>query len=159
MEIRKAREEDLDQILDIWWNDLMQYHSTLDKKFYALKPKKEAMALSRKHKQSFFGKRKKTLFVAVENEEVLGFCACGVNSRPPIYKYHKECIIGDIAVSRNHRRKGVGTALLKEVKKWGKAKGAGLAEVRVAVKNKTALGLYKKAGFNENKYMMEAWLK
>jgi len=57
--------------------------------------------------------------------------------------------IMSIAVDPGHRRRGVGTALLSELLRRLKEKGALVARLEVRVSNEAALRLYRKLGFKE----------
>ncbi|MFQ6093074.1 MAG: ribosomal protein S18-alanine N-acetyltransferase [bacterium] len=58
-----------------------------------------------------------------------------------------ETHIGNIAVHRTHRRKGIGRLLLQNLLENGLARGCQLATLEVRQTNRAALGLYKKFGF------------
>lgn len=59
-----------------------------------------------------------------------------------------EIYIGNIAVHRSHRRKGIGELLLKKLLERGLVNDCRLATLEVRKTNRTAIELYNKFGFS-----------
>ncbi len=59
----------------------------------------------------------------------------------------KYCYIMDIIVTKNHRSKGFGTALMNAAKDWAKERDCNFINLDVLVNNPGAIKLYEKLGF------------
>ncbi len=62
--------------------------------------------------------------------------------------------IGDIVVTREHRRSGVGRMLMAAASDWAKARGAAEIELTVWDFNRDATALYESLGFQATKRTM-----
>lgn len=94
-------------------------------------------------KQGFLDtlKNKDTLYlVAEENGEVLGYLG--------LWQSFEEADITNVAVKSTARRKGVGTALLEEIKKQAESRGITVLTLEVRKSNEAAIYLYEKQGFH-----------
>ncbi len=80
-------------------------------------------------------------FVAIEEEQVIGYIGVSVVA--------DSCFINNIAVSKQFRRQGVGTALLKIAIMTADAMGTDFISLEVRASNYPAIDLYRKMGFEE----------
>ncbi|MFH0987266.1 MAG: GNAT family N-acetyltransferase [Candidatus Micrarchaeota archaeon] len=158
MMIRRAKKEDLEQLFPMWYNSFMTEHRRYDSRLYSMKTRQQCKKIILTHFKSYLRKKDKAFFVAIDNNKIIGYSACQIKKRPPIYKIEKECYFGELAVLRNFRRKGVGTALMSAMKKWAKSR-VKLISFRVNIKNEGAIKLYSKMGFKKNWFIMTGWLK
>ena len=88
-------------------------------------------------------KREDILLVAEVDREIIGFI---------LAKYHKATRLGtitDIFVEESHRRKGIGTTLLQQVKSQLLDKGATYMYAFIKSQNDPSLNLLKSAGFTQ----------
>jgi len=83
------------------------------------------------------------IIIASIRSEVVGYCIAQIDNRTP----HKEGSIVEISVRQEHRRKGVGKAMLLMNLDWLKSKGCIRTTVNAASNNVSALKLYEGAGF------------
>jgi len=86
--------------------------------------------------------------VAYASEEPVGYAFAYRLSRfdgkvPMVFFY-------EIAVEEHHRRRGIGRALLDELKRLAKADGCGKMFVPTNRSNEAAMALYRSAGGEEN---------
>ncbi len=91
-----------------------------------------------------------TFVVAEENGEVIGYIMCRIELGLSNFGFGgliKKGHIVSIAVLSNHRRKGVGEALVKEAMKGMRFYNAKQCFLEVRVTNTSAINLYKKLGF------------
>lgn len=86
-----------------------------------------------------------TIFVAVEDERVVGFIL--VNGNNIQRKRHVATIV--IGILQEYNGRGIGTRLFKEVEKWAKLHDVWRLELTVMAHNTRAQALYKKAGFEK----------
>jgi ribosomal-protein-alanine N-acetyltransferase len=85
----------------------------------------------------YYGDR---FFVAViENSELIGYCVCSTEG--------ESAHLISIAVHRDFRRRGYGTALLQKVITNVAEDGVGELWLEVSVKNTEAISVYTKTGF------------
>ena len=77
---------------------------------------------------------------ALIDGQVVGYCVA--------WLVVDEFYIGNIAVHREHRRKGIGQMLLRTLLHQGLAQGCRLATLEVRQTNRAAIELYKKFGFS-----------
>lgn len=80
------------------------------------------------------------LFLAAEYEgQIAGYCSC--------YQSLEEAEIMNVAVKRELRGRGIAKALLQELFRIGKSRGAFCYMLEVRAGNETAIGLYESQGF------------
>jgi ribosomal protein S18 acetylase RimI-like enzyme len=84
------------------------------------------------------------LFIAFFEGKVSGFLTAHRLQR--FDKRKAEVLIYEIGVHPNYRRRGIGKALIEEVKKWAKEVGADNAWVLTGKDNEAAMAMYKSAG-------------
>lgn len=80
-------------------------------------------------------------------QTLLGYVAGGLARSPPIFTRGRELQISELYVRPAHRRAGIGTALLDELRAWGREQGCETASVRVRPTNEAARAAYEAAGF------------
>lgn len=122
LKIREARSDDLDSVLKIEFLCFGQgaYSEDLLRLYLALSPK--------------------TLLMAEMGGAVVGY-VIGLTKR------WGEGHVLSLAVHPDYRRRGVATALMKELLERFKSEGARAARLEVQVSNKAAINLYRKLGF------------
>ncbi|PFN28421.1 GNAT family N-acetyltransferase [Bacillus cereus] len=86
-----------------------------------------------------------TIFVAVEEERIVGFIL--VNGNNIQRKRHVADIV--IGILQECSGRGIGTRLFKEVEKWAKLHDIWRLELTVMAHNTRAQALYKKVGFEK----------
>jgi len=91
-----------------------------------------------------------TFIVAEENGEIVGYIMCRIETGLPNFGFLgliKKGHVVSIAVLPEHRRKGIGQALMKEAMKNMRKYDARECYLEVRVSNKPAITLYEKLGF------------
>ncbi len=91
-----------------------------------------------------------TFIVAEEEQEIVGYIMCRIETGFPSFGgigIYKKGHVVSIAVLPEHKRKGVGTALMKEAMKSMHMYKAKECYLEVRVSNKAAIGMYNKLGF------------
>lgn len=81
-------------------------------------------------------------FIAYFENEIIGYIG--------IYSILDEGYIYNLAISKNHRRKGVAEQLIKTLIEYGKEKNLKFISLEVRESNAPAINLYKKCGFELN---------
>jgi aminoglycoside 3-N-acetyltransferase I len=86
--------------------------------------------------------------VAAKSGEVVGGIAAYELKK--FEQERSEVYIYDLAVAASHRRKGIATALIQELKKVAAARGAYVIFVQADVGDEAAIALYSKLGTRED---------
>jgi ribosomal protein S18 acetylase RimI-like enzyme len=144
MKIRKATKKDLDGILEL--ADLMlDFHYKMDS-YYKIYSKYEN---PREFYESHL-KKKNVRYVVAENTdgELIGFASASVTSIPRTKAPKVGALITNF-VKKEYRGKGIGTKLFKDQMKWLKENNVKHVEMSVDVRNKKAIILWKKYGFED----------
>ncbi|QGQ45802.1 GNAT family N-acetyltransferase [Metabacillus sediminilitoris] len=85
-----------------------------------------------------------TIFVAEENEELIGYLiAIGGNANR-----NKHSVYVVIGILTQYRGIGIGTKLFKQLEEWATEQSVYRLELSVVTRNEAGLRLYKKMGFD-----------
>jgi ribosomal protein S18 acetylase RimI-like enzyme len=89
------------------------------------------------------------LFVAEVEGQVAGFVHVTVWDTPPIpiLVPRRLAIVDNLVVSRDHRRLGIGRALMQEAQRWAIEQGAAEIELNVFEFNEPAMAFYQSLGY------------
>ena len=100
------------------------------------------------------------IFVAVEDEKVLGYCFCQMKSHPqdPVLCDVLSLYIDDLCVDENCRGKGIGKALYEAVCRYAKMRKCYNITLNVWACNKAAMAFYEKMGLKPQKIGLETIL-
>lgn len=85
---------------------------------------------------------------AIEDGQVVGGIAA--YDLPKFEQERSEIYIYDLAVSEAHRRRGIATAMILELKKVAAARGAHVIFVQADVADGPAVALYRKMGIGQD---------
>jgi aminoglycoside 3-N-acetyltransferase I len=85
---------------------------------------------------------------AIENKTVVGGIAAYELKK--FEQQRSEIYIYDLAVAETHRRRGIATALINELKKIAVARGAYVIYVQADIVDEPAIALYTKMGIRED---------
>lgn len=101
------------------------------------------------------------IFVAVENEQILGYCFCQMQRHPqdPVLCDVLSLYIDDLCVDEQCRGKGVGKALYEAVCRYAKMRKCYNITLNVWACNESAMKFYQAMGLLPQKIGMEAILK
>ncbi len=101
------------------------------------------------------------IFVAVEEEQVLGYCFCQMQRHPqdPVLCDVLSLYIDDLCVDEKMRGKGIGKALYEAVCRYAKMRKCYNITLNVWACNESAMKFYQAMGLLPQKIGMEAILK
>lgn len=85
---------------------------------------------------------------AVQDDAVIGGLAAYILQK--FEQERSEVYIYDLAVAANHRRKGIATALINELKGVARVRGAYVIFVQADLEDEPAIALYTKLGVRED---------
>lgn len=97
------------------------------------------------------------IFVAVEEDKVLGYCFCQVQvtEKNPVLNDRYCLYIDDLCVLEDCRGKHIGSALYNEVVRYAKMRKCDAITLNVWEGNDAAKAFYEKMGFAPQKTVME----
>ncbi|MFQ2321319.1 GNAT family N-acetyltransferase [Aeromonas dhakensis] len=143
LEIRKAREQDIDAILELNRQIGEIHFAQAPQVFCPPSPEERAFLLAAIAAEG-------RLFCVAEQEgAVAGFLTARIDINETIPFLSKEpiCRIGTLVVDEGHRSRGIGKALIAHCDEWGKAQGASQLRLEVMAFNERAKALYERLGF------------
>lgn len=150
MEVVEARKSDIPAILEIW-KELMDFHVPFDPRYTLSDDAEESMG---KNLERLIEAEDALVIMAVENTKVLGFGIARIDKYPPVFVKQICGTIEDLAVSSEHRRKGIGELILKEILGWFRSQGIDRVELRVASMNTVGYSFWRKQGFTDYMHIM-----
>lgn len=146
--IRKATENDLQQILDIYNDAILNTTAVYDYELHTLEMRKQWFET--KQQQGF------PVFVAEDNGEVLGFSSIGPFRAWAAYKYSVE---NSIYVKSGQRGKGIGKLLMQPLIDAAKEMKLHTIIAGIDADNKLSIEFHKQFGFEEVGYFKEVGWK
>jgi diamine N-acetyltransferase len=89
------------------------------------------------------------VYFAEISGELVGVLILQVREPPPgiIHRPHRFVHIDSLVVREDHRRQGIGSALMIQAENWAKTQGVGEMELNVYAFNRSAVELYEKMGY------------
>jgi len=138
VEIREGSVEEASLLLE----ELNRYERKLDPFLKPMNADEIKRYLEKKVKRG-----KTRILVAEENGEVVGVAVCEV-MKWKTTTFQNLVYVHDLFVKKEHRGRGIGKALLKEVEKWARKMEANVVVVDVYTNN-PSLNFYRKLGFKE----------
>lgn len=100
------------------------------------------------------------IFVAVENEQVLGygFCMMKTYDHDPVIADHTSLYIDDLCVDENHRGEHIGRTIYEEILRYARMRGCYNVTLNVWSCNPGAMKFYESLGLKPQKVGMETVL-
>ncbi|MCR6737614.1 GNAT family N-acetyltransferase [Aeromonas dhakensis] len=143
LEIRKAREQDIDAILELNRQIGEIHFAQAPQVFCPPSPEERAFLLAA------IAAEGRLFCVAEQDGAVAGFLTARIDINETIPFLSKEpiCRIGTLVVDEGQRSQGIGKALIAHCDEWGKAQGASQLRLEVMAFNERAKALYERLGF------------
>ncbi len=141
--IRQAEQIDFDKLIPIY-NEFIDYHKQFGESF---KKVENAADLIKKYHENENQNDNAGLFVALINSELVGFCFCIVQNKPPVYIESIIGEIGSIVVKQEFQRRGIGKQLLNLAFEWFKLKGIKRIETQFVISNPKSSAFWAKMDF------------
>lgn len=149
MEIRPATPEDAEDLARLYVVSA-EHHRLFDPAFYE-KPDVEAVVT---HYHDVLGRDGGDLsarFVAEEAGDVLGLVEVRLPEHPGRHSMIRPRVaMADVVVATDHRRKGVGSALMRRAEMWASEHGAAGVMLDALRANEQALAFYRRLGYYEH---------
>ena len=155
MEIRFATIEDIPGILNLLKQVGLVHHLGRPDIF-----RKGAQKYGASQVIDLLGKPENPIFVAVENNNLLGYCFCfrKDHSKDPVIADHTELYIDDLCIDETCRGQHIGRALYEHAKKYAKETGCYNLTLNVWCCNESAMAFYQSMGMQPQKIGMETIL-
>ncbi|MGB0653093.1 MAG: GNAT family N-acetyltransferase [Thermoplasmatota archaeon] len=109
----------------------------------------------------FFGyatgllQRKDTLCLVAEDEgELAGYLIATKQRKPPIYSHTRIAYLSDVFVPDAHRKKGILTQFITELKAWCKNERITAIDVMLFKENELAQEIYRRMGFRDYRVVL-----
>ncbi len=150
MEVVRALKSDIPAILEIW-KELMDFHVPFDSRYTLSDGAEESMG---ENLARLIVAEDALVIMAVENTKPLGFGIARIRNYPPVFVKQTCGSIEDLAVSFEHRRKGLGELILKEILDWFRSQDIDRVELRVASMNTVGYSFWRKQGFTDYMHIM-----
>jgi len=151
MKIRKARSEEISQIVELW-RGLVLHEKKIDPTYFDVTKHAENKFLQFVRKKIKDGNSR--LLVAIIDGKIVGYILGWVKERPPVFKLKKVGYISDCFVMEKFRGEGIGEKLTQRMLAWFKIKKLNYAELVVTSRNKLGLTVWKNLGFKEYRKIM-----
>jgi ribosomal protein S18 acetylase RimI-like enzyme len=142
--IRPMTADDVPEALAIW-EEMAAQHAAYDgERWNWAEGASEHM---RRHLEEILGEADHVCLVAVgQGARVVGFTNGSVQETAPVFAAGPAADIANVGVAKEHRRKGVGTALTRALLQELRNLGAEEVRLSVAIGNAPAVAMYEKIG-------------
>ena len=119
-----------------------------------------AIKYTEKDLEELLADENRPVFVAVEEETVLGYCFCVIEDcrGTTVLTDRVEIYIDDLCVEEKYRGRGIAKALYTHVCAWAKDAGCAFVTLNVWCGNEGAMKFYEKMGMTPRKIFMEVKL-
>ena len=155
MVIRIANERDIPGLIRLLYQVGDVHHKIRPDIFRA-----GAIKYTEKDLEELLKDKNKPIFVACEDETVLGYCFCCIEDcrGTTVLTDRVEIYIDDLCVEESCRGQGVAKALYSHVCAWAKDLGCAFVTLNVWCGNDGAMKFYEKMGLTPRKIFMEVSL-
>jgi len=141
--IREARPGDLPDIVPLW-RQLMSFHEELDSGYRMVENAAECWV---KYIGPKFKDENWKIFVAQSGDELVGYAAVIIQDHPPVFVNTKHGFLETIAVSHEHRGRGIGKRLVRAAEQWLRSRDVTEMTVRIDERNAASLALFESRAF------------
>jgi ribosomal protein S18 acetylase RimI-like enzyme len=128
------------------WKEFIDFHKEIDP-FYTRS--RNGHIKFGEYVERQLDKKDSLVLVGLCGGKVVAYAISRILKHPPVLTAGQYGDIVDLAVTANHRRKGVGNLMLDSTVKWFQSRGLSRAELRVAPQNHIGYSFWRKHGFKE----------
>jgi ribosomal protein S18 acetylase RimI-like enzyme len=153
LELLRVRRSDFVPISYLWLESAL-HHAETDPRFA---PRPNARQQYIQYLMSVFDRKDHLLRLVRQRHTVVGFCVTAVQPPSPIFQRDATGFLSDLAVSKEARRSGIGSALVRDAVAWLREQGATSSQITVSVYNELGQKFWREhMGFQP--YMDKLWL-
>ncbi len=142
-QVRKAKEQDLEAVLDLW-QEMMDHHARLDERLQTVP---EARDYFRDTLREWMGQRERRVLVGVADRQIVGYAIGAIAENPPIFTPRRYGHVSDICVDPAWRRQGLGHRLFAGLRTWFRQQGVTVVQLHVAARNPAGRAFWQDIGF------------
>ncbi len=149
IEVRTGGEADVD-LVEPLWKGMVEHHRAIIAEPWPVRDAARAWALRRQQYLSWLAKGDGFLLLAgtADSPRPAGYCFCELTEVGPTFDLGQRIgDVGSLAVAREVRGAGVGTALLRACRSELRRRGIAYWSIAVVEGNHGALSLYERVGF------------
>ena len=146
IKIRRMVQEDIGSIAHLWL-EMMREHENRDHHF-ALAPGHPEEKF-RQYLEETLGKQDAVVYVAETERTVVGYILALILENPEIFELRNYGFIGELSVSKDHRRQGIGNLLWDRARNWFRRRGMTVVQLNVSPKNESGLRFWESLGFRD----------
>ncbi len=143
LKIREAKKEDIDAIVEMWYS-LASKHQDMMRGYELSDDCRDSW---RSFVERGMDREGMCTFVAVKENELVGFLNVVIRERLGIFEEKYMGMILDVYVKEKKRGEGVGTKLTNRAEKWIKDKGVNIAVLTVSPENDKAVEFWEENGY------------
>ncbi len=152
-DIVQARPEHIDAIVGLWM-ELADYHRSLGA-FHPIHPGREdPPERLTEFLENYLAHPDTLVLAALSNAEVVGFSFSFVAAYPPVFRTDDHGIISQLVVTEPHRGRGIGTAMVRQIREWFWGRGITRIELHVSPLNPDGRRFWERQGFSEYEAVM-----
>jgi ribosomal protein S18 acetylase RimI-like enzyme len=141
--LRRATADDVDALVELWL-ELTDFHVALDS-YYTRKP--DATGLMRDYFAKQIEVETAVVIVAETDGRVVGYLMAEPSTRPPVFEGNSALMISDTCVKPDHRRLGIGKAMVDELISIARNRSIDRVEVGYSARNEVSIAFWTKIGF------------
>ena len=149
LKTRRARPRDVEAIIALWW-EMMALHRRLDHRLRLAPSGKGAF---REGLRNWITDDDFHVVVAETDGQVVGYGIATIRVNPPVLEPHFVGYINDLCVASSWRRRGIGRALVDEVKAWFRSRDICVSMLRALARNEDSQAFWRRMGWED--YMRE----
>ena len=144
MRIIEAEEKHIPDIVDLWIG-MMNYHKELNP-YHTLR--KEAPDNWERYLRNMMAKEDAKVLAALsDNDLPVAFIIGNIKGYPKLFRLDEYGFVSDIYIIPEHRSRGLGQQMVKELFQWFDERSIERIELRVEPSNDQGYGFWKKMGF------------
>jgi len=145
MEAKLATDDHIYEIVRLW-EQLAAYHETLDR-FYERSDDASAHFLA--YVRQCMEVPDTVILTCLDSGQMIGYAIASIEMHPPVIANRPYGFIDNLAVDRDHRRRGAGTVLVTAAVDWFASRGVTRAELAVQETNEAGIAFWKSQGFSD----------
>lgn len=145
--IRDATHEELPEVIALW-SSMMDGHESFDSR---IRMAEGAAAAYRAYLGYHLTNEDARVRVAVLNDRsenaVVGFCLALINRNLPMFLPSHYGYLSDLVVDTSMRRRGIGQAMVEDLRQWLQEREIDTIQLQVYTKNSEAAQFWQSVGF------------
>jgi ribosomal protein S18 acetylase RimI-like enzyme len=143
--IRRARHEDVESVASLWM-EMMREHAERDSRFGL---SENALSAYAEYAHGILDNSETAIFIAEVGRSRIGYVLALILENPAVFELKRYGFIGEMIVSKDERRSGIGRLLWDRAKRWFRRKGVTVVQLNVSVLNEGGKAFWRSVGFGD----------